>query len=156
MTQIPSQLAAYLDKVRRNYPYGIPRDAIRARPVSSSPTPAEGSIRCLLLVISELSELTPTDRDLALAISLKGLGIPETECQITPIPVDTPMEAIKGLIDNLGAPLSIVFGSSATPGKVERAAYGTILHTQTLADIRDSAPTKRAFWSLLKAHGGAK
>jgi hypothetical protein len=107
-------------------------------------------------VISELSELTPTDRDLALAISLKGLGIPETECRITPIPVDTPMEAIKGLMDNHRAPLSIVFGSSATPGKVERAAYGTILHTQTLADIRDSAPTKRAFWSLLKAHGGAK
>jgi len=151
------QLASYLDKVRRSYPYGIPRRAISSNSATSVGTsPSTEPLRCLLLVISEDPKLDAADLELVQAIAIKGLGIPESEYKIVLMPAGTSAKEIGSCVDAHGAPFSIVFGLSADSKGVEIRDYGTIVHGQPLERIRTSAETKRAFWSLLKAHSVAK
>jgi len=50
-----------------------------------------------------------------------------------------------------GAPLTVVLGSSRTPGSIEELGSGKVLFSHAIEGIASSANTKREFWGHLQA-----
>jgi hypothetical protein len=143
-------LATFLDKVRNNYPYGIPREAIAApRAVAEERTPAP---RCLFVLILDTPQASASEMELLDAICTKGLKIAREECASVVLGSGASDEEISEAIERARAPLSIVLGSPAALGTVAASTSGVVLHSHPLPVIANDIGAKREFWGLLQGH----
>ena len=140
-----SALARYLDRVRRLYPLGVPRAALR---------PPTLSTLCSLVVVTESPALSGSERELLEAICVKGLRCPFERCAVTVVrPRSDILEALKSIEGHhqVPPPVTIVFGAEGRLGELQDGQGQALLHTHPLERIGSDQAAKRETWGHLKA-----
>lgn len=140
-------LARYLDRVRRLYPTGLPKAALRV---------AQSATVCALVVVTDKPSLPDPERDLLEAICVKGLKVPFDRCSVTVVrPRSNIVDALQSIRESRGgdAAVTIVFGAEGPLGAVQSsgASAPALLHTHALERIGADQGAKRDTWGHLKA-----
>lgn len=149
MSSEPLNIAAFLDKVRALYPYGIPTDEIVARIARPAEEPMAA---CLFVVVLDAERLNDVQAELINAICTKGLKVERDRCATIVLPLSASAESIRMAVDSGRARLSIVLGSQAAHGTVVTSNTGVVLYSHSLPTIAENIAAKREFWALLQAN----
>lgn len=138
MTRKRSELAAILDKVARNYPHGIPQNAIATPAILSTPS-------CTFLLVHDSESIRETHAELIDAICTKGLKLDRTLCHVRVIS-DSDRDW-----GGSSSPITLVLGSSRAPGTIETIGGATCLFSHSIEEIASNPGSKREFWGHLQA-----
>jgi hypothetical protein len=139
------QILAYLDRVKKLYPYGVSSASLIRSPgasVSVSQTAA------LLFVCDEKR----SEHDALIgAICSKGLQLTPNEYSVHHIEDQDILEVhVADLIKERAPIVALVFGSESKRGAVEVIGSTRVLFVQPLKSISSDLAVKKAFWKLLQ------
>lgn len=138
MTSNPLELASFLDKVARAYPSGIPVAAVtQAR--------HQPAFACCFVLVSGSPAVSGTYAELIDAICTKGLKLDRSTCEVRVV------SQVEEDLASFGAPLTVVLGSSRTPGSIEEPQGRRVLFSHSIEGIASNPNTKREFWGHLQA-----
>jgi hypothetical protein len=141
------QVASFLDKVRRLYPYGVANRYIVAPAAVAADVESQQADCALLVVLQEGRSLDEERLSLIEAICTKGLRLSLDQCVVQGIPDNQPIDAALSL---LNAPVCVVFGGGTQAGRVIELEQKVVLHTYPLDRIASDGSIKREFWKQLQ------
>jgi hypothetical protein len=136
------ELTAFLNSIRRQYPFGIPRSLIESVSTESSLT-AKGAAKKLLLIGDDLS---PNGRELLKAAMEKGLKINNYEILLTSQSADGALARIKE------GDISAVIIFSDIPGiEAGRESSGKLIfRTLHPNEVGSNQQLKKEFWTQIQ------
>jgi hypothetical protein len=147
---------AFLDKVRRLYPLGVPVAAIAAPRVVVKEEP---QVACAVYVISErdsssgLAEMSAGDRALIEAICGKGLRLPMDACVVRSLKESPAVhEELIEEIQKSSAKVALVFGGACDAlGRPQAVGSTVCIQTHPLDVIANTMDLKKEFWRQLQS-----
>lgn len=142
-------IAAFLDKIRALYPYGIAQQSIIT---SEREQPAQRTVTCVFIVVT--AEGAPSDEasgSLLEGIYSKALKLRDDECLIRTVSINECSEdLIADLVRSSGASVAIVFGGARQPGTEAIIHAATLLFAEPVVRIGSDASVKKEFWRQLQ------
>jgi hypothetical protein len=141
------QVASFLDKIRRLYPYGVATRYIVATAAAAPNVELEPAACALLVVLPEGRALDDERLALMEAICTKGLKLSLDQCVVTDISDEQPIDAA---LSSMNAAVCVVFGSGTQAGRVVEINQKVVLYTYSLDRIASDGAIKREFWKQLQ------
>jgi hypothetical protein len=145
VSDLDLRTAAFLDKIKKLYPYGIPTSYISTPALE--PQSDSKFVCSFVVVLPDGVALDEGRLGLLEGICTKGLKRAFKECQV--IQVKDSREALAGN-DAIKTPVIVVFGADAEAGRFEKRDELGILYTYSLDRIAQNVGIKREFWKQLQ------
>lgn len=143
----PRVLATYLDRIGRQYPFGIATSCIVV------PNIVVANSAVLIVVSPDGKAPEGSHSELLQGVISKGLKLSPESCPVSVISSEDPFkDSVSRIVEASQAPVCVVFGGDKAPGSVEDVSESRILYTYALERIVHESVVKRELWKQLQEH----